>query len=84
MGLMEYTHPEEAERIVDPCSRCRRAEGIWSVAWPDIPADAFYLLCGQCLWRKFHELPKGNIRAALVRRVFHGRVFGLSGFLARA
>lgn len=78
MGLIENTHPGGTDRIVDPCNRCRRAEGIWSVAWPDVPGDALYLLCGQCLWRKFHELPKGSVRSELVRRVFHGRVFGRS------
>ena len=76
MGLIENTHSGGADRIIDPCNRCRRAEGVWSVAWPDVAGDALYLLCGQCLWRKFHELPKGNIRSELVRRVFHGRVFG--------
>jgi hypothetical protein len=79
MGLIEYTHPGGADRIIDPCGRCRREEGIWSVAWPDLPDDALYLVCGKCLWRKFHELPKGIVRSRLVRKVFHGRVFGRDG-----
>ena len=28
---------------------------------------------------KFHEIPKGSVRNSLVRRVFHGRVFGRDG-----
>jgi hypothetical protein len=79
MGLIEYTYPGGADRIVDPCSLCRRAEGIWSVAWPDLPDDTLYLVCGKCLWRKFHDLPKGALRIELVRRIFHRRVFGRDG-----
>ncbi|HTT76163.1 MAG TPA: hypothetical protein VMF50_09330 [Candidatus Binataceae bacterium] len=76
MGLIEFTYPGGANRIVDPCAQCRKAEGVWSVAWPGLPDDALYLVCSKCLWRKFHEVPKGIVRSRLVRRVFHGRVFG--------
>jgi hypothetical protein len=77
MGLMEFTDPPgSAGRIIDPCAHCGRAEGVWSVAWPDLPPEVFHLLCGRCLWRKFHEIPKGVVRSSLVRRVFHGRVLG--------
>jgi hypothetical protein len=83
MGLIELTHPGGTDRIIDPCTRCQRAEGVWSVAWPDVPPDAgdapLYLLCGRCLWRKFHEIPKGSVRSSLVRRVFRDRVFGRDG-----
>ncbi len=76
MGIIESTAPGGGNRIVDPCARCGRAEGVWSVAWPDLPPDAFHLLCGRCLWRQFHEVPKGPVRRALVRKVFGRRVFG--------
>ncbi|MGH7916247.1 MAG: hypothetical protein ACREQE_02170 [Candidatus Binataceae bacterium] len=69
MGLIESTVPGSVVRITDPCARCKTAEGVWSVAWPDVPADAFHLLCTRCMWRKFHEI-KGPVRGALIRRVF--------------
>jgi hypothetical protein len=74
MGLIESTVPGASTKIADPCARCGIEEGVWSVAWPDIPANELYLLCGRCLWRKFHEIAKGPVRQALVRRVFARRV----------
>ncbi|MGH7934736.1 MAG: hypothetical protein ACREQN_16455 [Candidatus Binataceae bacterium] len=75
MGLIEPTVPgAAADLMIDPCARCRREEGVWSVPWPDISENEFYLLCGHCLWRKFNEIPRGAVRSALVRRVFGRRI----------
>jgi hypothetical protein len=70
VGIIESSAPGRGYRIIDPCSRCGVQEGVWSVPWPDLPPEAFHLLCGRCLWRSFHDLPKGPIRRALVRKVF--------------
>ena len=76
MGLIESTSPATGYRLIDPCARCGHAEGVWSVPWPDVPADRFYLLCERCLWRKFNELPKSKSRRALAHKVFAPRVSG--------
>jgi hypothetical protein len=73
MGLIESTFPA-AGKLVDPCKQCGRAEGVWSVPWPDVPKEEFHLLCGRCMWRKFHDVPKGNQRRELIRKVFTHRV----------
>jgi hypothetical protein len=73
MGLIESTFPA-AGKLVDPCKQCGRAEGVWSVPWPDVPTEEFHLLCGRCMWRKFHDVPKGNLRRELIRKVFKHRV----------
>lgn len=70
MVLIESDTPIVEARLIDPCSRCHREEGVFSVPWPDAPRYEFALLCHRCLWRKFNELPKGPVRRALVRRVF--------------
>jgi hypothetical protein len=40
-----------------------------------VSQDEFFLLCDRCLWRKFHDLPKGRVRRELVKKVFVSRVF---------
>ncbi len=75
MALIEATFPVTT-RLIDPCSNCRRKEGVFCVPWPDIPANELFLVCGRCLWRKFHEVPKGPSRRAMLRKVFTHRVFG--------
>ncbi|MBF6558937.1 MAG: hypothetical protein IVW56_01510 [Candidatus Binataceae bacterium] len=77
MALIEPTTPGAGDkRPIDPCARCGHEEGVWSVPWPDQPTDAFYLLCGRCLWRRFHDVPRGAVRRELVRKVFAQRIFG--------
>jgi hypothetical protein len=76
MGLIESTFPGAGSRLIDPCSRCGRAEGIFSVPWPDLAPDEIFLLCDPCLWRTFNEMAKGPIRRKLVKRIFEHRVFG--------
>jgi hypothetical protein len=79
VGIIESIVPgADAARVIDPCAHCGGAEGVWSVAWPDLPDDALYLLCGRCMWRRFHAVPRGPVRRALVRKVFGRRVFGTS------
>ena len=75
MGLIEATFPVAAQ-LIDPCTYCRREEGIFCIAWPDIPDNELFLVCGRCLWRKFHEVPKGPGRRAMLRMVFAHRLFG--------
>ena len=75
MGLIESTAPGTNYRLIDRCGRCGRAEGVFSVPWPDVSQDEFFLLCDRCLWRKFHDLPKGRVRRELVKKVFVRRVF---------
>ncbi len=75
MGLIEATFPS-LNQIIDPCSYCHRDEGVFFVPWPDIPPDVLFLVCGRCLWRKFHEVPKGPNRRALLKKVFAQRLFG--------
>ncbi|HXZ89107.1 MAG TPA: hypothetical protein VEF07_11080 [Candidatus Binataceae bacterium] len=70
MGLIESTVPGAGYRLIDPCGSCGREEGVFSVPWPDVPKEEFFLLCDRCLWRKFHDLPKGRIRRELVKKVF--------------
>jgi hypothetical protein len=78
VGLIESTFPGAiGYRLIDPCRVCKRAEGVFSIPWPDLPKDEFFLLCERCVWRKFHELPKDRVRRMLVRKVFAHRVFGL-------
>jgi hypothetical protein len=77
VGIIESTVPGAGTpRIINLCARCGVAEGVWSVAWPDVPEDALFLLCGRCMWRRFHDVPRGPVRRALVRKVFGRRVFG--------
>ncbi|HKV53298.1 MAG TPA: hypothetical protein VJN94_01535 [Candidatus Binataceae bacterium] len=79
MGLIESTFPGAiGHKLIDPCGCCRREEGVFCVPWPDIPVEELFLVCGRCLWRKFHEVPKGRIRRALLRKVFAHRIFGSS------
>ena len=79
MGIIESTVPgADATRVIDPCAQCGVEEGVWSVAWPDLPMDELFLLCGRCMWRRFHTVPRGPIRRALVRKVFARRIFGKS------
>jgi hypothetical protein len=75
VGLIESSVPGAGYRLIDPCGHCGRAEGVFSIVWPDMPKEEFFLLCERCLWRKFHDLPKGGIRRELVRKVFVHRVF---------
>jgi len=75
LGLIEATFPGAAQ-LIDPCSYCRREEGVFCVPWPDIPANELFLVCGRCLWRKFHEVPRGPNRRAMLRKVFAYRLFG--------
>jgi hypothetical protein len=75
LGLIEATFPGAAQ-LIDPCAYCRREEGVFCVPWPDIPPNELYLVCGRCLWRKFHEVPKGPHRRAMLRKVFAYRLFG--------
>ena len=75
MGLIESTSPI-GYRLIDPCSRCGRAEGVFSVPWPDIPKEELFLLCERCLWRKFQEMPRSPARRSLLKKVFARRVFG--------
>jgi hypothetical protein len=75
VGLIESTAPGAGYRLIDPCARCGRAEGVFSVPWPDMPDQELFLLCNRCLWRKFHDLPKGRMRRQLVKKVFVRRVF---------
>jgi hypothetical protein len=75
LGLIEATCPA-ATQVIDPCGYCRREEGVFCVPWPDIPSNEWFLVCGRCLWRKFHEVPKGPIRRAMLRNVFAQRLFG--------
>lgn len=75
MGLIESTVPGAGYRLIDPCGQCGREEGVFSVQWPDVPKEEFFLLCGRCVWRKFHEVPKGRARRALLKKVFANRVF---------
>jgi hypothetical protein len=49
---------------------------VFCVPWPDVPVEQLFLVCGRCLWRKFHEVPKGRARRALLKKVFANRVFG--------
>ena len=77
VGIIESTVPG-ATRPIDPCAHCGVAEGVWCVAWPDLPEEVLYLLCGRCMWRRFHDVPRGPIRRALVRKVFGRRIFGNS------
>jgi hypothetical protein len=76
MGLIESTFPGAGYRLIDPCGRCGREEGVFSVPWPDVPKEDFLLLCNRCVWRKFHDVPKGRARRALLKKVFAHRVFG--------
>jgi hypothetical protein len=79
VGIIESTVPgASATRIIGPCAQCGIEEGVWSVAWPDLPADELFLLCGRCMWRRFHAVPRGPARRALVRKVFARRIFGKS------
>lgn len=78
MGIIESTAAGGGNQIVELCARCGRAEGVWSVPWPALPPDAVHRLCGRCLWRQFHEVPKGPVRQELVRQVFGRRVLGKS------
>jgi hypothetical protein len=73
VGIIESSASGHGYRIIDPCARCGVQEGVWSVTWPDLPPEAFHLLCGRCLWRSFHDLPKGPVRRELVRKVFGRR-----------
>jgi hypothetical protein len=75
LGLIEATFPGAAQ-LIDPCGYCRREEGVFCVPWPDIPNNEWFLVCGRCLWRKFHEVPKGPNRRAMLRKVFAYRLFG--------
>jgi hypothetical protein len=75
MGLIEATFPSLTQ-IIDPCGYCRRNEGVFFVPWPDIPSNTLFLVCGRCLWRKFHEVPKGRDRRALLKKVVAQRLFG--------
>jgi hypothetical protein len=75
LGLIEATFPG-AFQLIDPCAYCRREEGVFCVPWPDIPANEWFLVCGRCLWRKFHEVPKGPNRRAMLKKVFAHRLFG--------
>jgi hypothetical protein len=75
LGLIEATFPRAAE-LIDPCGYCRREDGVFCIPWPDIPANQLFLVCPRCLWRKFHEVPKGPNRRAMLKRVFAHRVFG--------
>jgi hypothetical protein len=77
MGIIESTVPGvTGYRLVDPCARCHREEGVFSVDWPDIPKDELFLVCGRCLWRKFNEMPRGPLRRSLIRAVFSRRLYG--------
>jgi hypothetical protein len=77
VGIIESKVPgADATRVIDPCAQCGLREGVWNVAWPDLPADDLFLLCGRCMWRRFHTVPRGPARRALVRKVFARRVFG--------
>lgn len=76
MGLIESTFPGAGYRLIDPCGHCGREEGVFSVPWPDVPQEEFFLLCNRCVWRKFHDLPRGPVRRALLKKVFAHRVFG--------
>jgi hypothetical protein len=77
VGLIESTFPGAiGYRLIDPCGRCGRAEGVFSIPWPDVPKDEFFLLCDRCMWRKFHDIGRGPIRRALVRKAFASRVHG--------
>jgi hypothetical protein len=75
LGLIEPTFPG-ATQLIDPCAYCRRQEGVFCVPWPDVPSNELFLVCGRCLWRKFHEVPKGPHRRAMLKKVFVHRVFG--------
>ena len=75
LGLIEATFPG-ALQLIDPCAYCRREEGVFCVPWPDIPANQWFLVCGRCLWRKFHEVPKGPNRRVMLKKVFAHRLFG--------
>jgi hypothetical protein len=77
VGLIEATSPG-TNKLIDPCRHCRCAEGVFCVAWPDVPADEWFLVCGHCLWRKFHDVPRGPRRRAMLRKVFTHRIFGRS------
>jgi hypothetical protein len=75
VGLIEATFPEALE-LIDPCGQCGREEGVFCVPWPDIPADQLFLVCGRCLWRRFHEVSKGPSRRSMLKKVFAHRVYG--------
>jgi len=71
--------PPVGYRLIEPCARCGRGEGLFNVPWPDLPRDRIFALCGRCLWSRFHELPKGPTRSALLRKVFGRRTPGSAG-----
>jgi hypothetical protein len=73
MGLIEASSPTIGYRLIDPCSRCGREEGVFSTPWPGASRYEFTLLCHRCLWRGFNAMPKGPARRALVRKVFGRR-----------
>lgn len=78
VGLIESSSRHAGYRLIDPCGRCGRAEGVWSVVWPGKSDNEFRLLCEQCLWRTFNDMPKGRIRRDLVRKVLRSRVISRS------
>jgi hypothetical protein len=71
--------PTVGYRLIEPCERCGRSEGLFNVPWPDLPRDRVFTVCARCLWGKFHELPKGPTRRALVRKVFGRRALDPAG-----
>lgn len=71
--------PPVGYRLIEPCARCGRGEGQFDLPWPDLPRDHLFKLCGRCMWSRFHELPKGRARRALVRKVFGRSSLGPAG-----
>lgn len=68
--------PPVGYRLIEPCARCGRGEARFDVPWPDLPRDRIFSVCGPCMWSRFHDIPKGPSRRALLRKVFGRRPLG--------